>query len=470
MSRRIVKSTDLNSLNKEFFNLERRIGYVQSSNSGGGESVQNITYSALVSAINGSDLVPGKKYRITDYQTVHYILDSDGVQYLDSIITGTLEPLIVTAISDNTTSPVAVSENFPEDIIHYDWNPANWIGDLSFSAETTIITGFKGVIYFRHDTKYDNYMGYDFRNCKFRRWNCTSLNGAWDSETTYNIGSSVQINEGVYYSLLTGNTTEPGGSGQEFWVLLFDLGNFSYFAPAPGFPPQGLDVPDVNDFIDLLTFTPEVYAQGLVRANHFETFRDTEDYWDNRPSILANNIFILNPEYNYYQVYSNKFGFECTDNIYVANGTNSFSNNSFGSFCATNVFQRNFYDNQFSHLCRQNVFGINSNTTLSSFGPMFSQNVCGSIYRSSFLGFFVSNSFKAVDACQFMTQLLANTFVGTMAYNVFQSGITSQQFTALNNLHNSNTGSKNVIRVVDGTPRLTYMDISGTLIVEDPLV
>ena len=38
-------------------------------------------------------------YLLIDFQTVHYIVDGNGQQYLSDIITGTIEPLIITATS-----------------------------------------------------------------------------------------------------------------------------------------------------------------------------------------------------------------------------------------------------------------------------------------------------------------------------------------------------------------------------------
>ncbi|MEO6304883.1 MAG: hypothetical protein ABIP51_17110, partial [Bacteroidia bacterium] len=185
---------------------------VISGGGGSGTPLIDVTYSAIKTLITGSLLVPGQQYRITDFNTVHYIVDGNGNQYLTDIITGTVEPLILTAIGINILDKEAKSALFPHDKIYYDLNPANWLQDLSFSDLTTdsnnpvIVPGFKGVIYFRHDTLLDNYMGYDFRNVKFRRWR--PVYAIWDNLTQYNKGDFVLNNSIVYRAIKSNNSVK----------------------------------------------------------------------------------------------------------------------------------------------------------------------------------------------------------------------------------------------------------------------
>jgi hypothetical protein len=172
------------------------------SASGGGAT--SISYADLMTLIGSSGLTPGAQYLITDYATVHYIVDGNYIPDLTTIITGVTEPLIVTADSVNTIDKEAKSTLYPQDIIYYDPSPTKWLYDLSFSDTSgpTIIPGFKGVIYFRHDTILDNYMGYDFRNVKFRRWD-TNV-GMWSDATPYTRGSFTEYT-GIIYRALTNN-------------------------------------------------------------------------------------------------------------------------------------------------------------------------------------------------------------------------------------------------------------------------
>jgi hypothetical protein len=161
-------------------------------------NVTNTTYSNLMTMIAGSTLISGKNYMITDFATVHYIVDSAGTQY--SINAGTTEPLTVVATSPNTIDKEAKSSTYPQDTIYYDPLPTQWLDDNGFSNSGVIVPGFKGVIYFRYDTLLDNYMGYDFRNVLFRRWNtaCT----AWTSAISTLAGGHVEHSGFVYKASL----------------------------------------------------------------------------------------------------------------------------------------------------------------------------------------------------------------------------------------------------------------------------
>ena len=142
--------------------------------------VTDVTYAELVALIGTSGLEEGCYYRITDFATVHYMIDGYDV-FLDSesnpeINIGTTEPLTVLALSANTISSKVKSELYPDDIILYDWNPDNWKFDLAFSAwDETVLTGFKGVITDRHATFNNVKCGYDCRNVLLRRWEADEL-------------------------------------------------------------------------------------------------------------------------------------------------------------------------------------------------------------------------------------------------------------------------------------------------------
>lgn len=73
----------------------------------------------LTDLIIANSLVPGTKYRITDYQTIHCIPHTTELNINSATYTWTTEPLIVTAITGNTISNLAKSELFPEDEIRY---------------------------------------------------------------------------------------------------------------------------------------------------------------------------------------------------------------------------------------------------------------------------------------------------------------------------------------------------------------
>jgi hypothetical protein len=121
-------------------------------------------------------LVPGQKYLINDYQTVHIIPNTSDVN------TGPVEPLLVTASSTNTLEPIAYSTIFPQDIIYY-----NIENDQDMVPGST-----KGYIYRRIDTLQNNDIGLDYRNVKFRRWQINvTTSDSTGSGSTYSQGAVV---------------------------------------------------------------------------------------------------------------------------------------------------------------------------------------------------------------------------------------------------------------------------------------
>lgn len=119
---------------------------------------ESITYSNLKTKVLASDLIPGRKYLISDYRTI-YIIPGTSPQ-IGSI--GAIEPLVVTATSIDQLSPIAFSPSNPYDIIHYVLNPTLGFRNSGVNS--------KGVIYYREDTLNRNIYPADFREIICRRW------------------------------------------------------------------------------------------------------------------------------------------------------------------------------------------------------------------------------------------------------------------------------------------------------------
>ena len=190
----------------------------------------NITYADLTSAITAKTLIPGARYLITDFRTIHYFSDGN-TTLLDAINTATTEPLIVTATKIDDLNKLAISTVYPQDIIYYDWNPDNWKNDCSFSdclsaepGEETIITGFKGVIYYRKDTINNNTASFDFRGVKFRRWSILNA-PAWSDAVTYAKNDFVNYNNILYISSVDNNLNNVPTANSYKWIGLVDYVN-----------------------------------------------------------------------------------------------------------------------------------------------------------------------------------------------------------------------------------------------------
>ncbi len=216
----------------------------------------NITYADLASAITAKTLIPGARYLITDFRTTHYFSDGN-TTLLDAINTATTEPLIVTATKIDDLNKLAISTVYPQDIIYYDWNPDNWKNDCSFSdclsaepGEETIITGFKGVIYYRKDTINNNTASFDFRGVKFRRWSILNA-PAWSDAVTYAKNDFVNYNNILYISSVDSNLNNIPTANSYKWVGLVDYvdENSKYLA----------------------WYTDVAYTDGVFIYNHVKT-------------------------------------------------------------------------------------------------------------------------------------------------------------------------------------------------------
>lgn len=126
-------------------------------------SAKSITYSALVTARNGSNLIPGTWYRITDYQctTTQEGTSSANHQF----------DILVLATNVNTLSEEARAIQHESDTYFANSKLNAWKIWYCLDNDTTKFawadsTNGKGVIY-RMIDEFNNECGYDFKNIKF---------------------------------------------------------------------------------------------------------------------------------------------------------------------------------------------------------------------------------------------------------------------------------------------------------------
>jgi hypothetical protein len=133
-----------------------------------------VTYLELKALADSSSLVPGSKYLITDFQTLHIIPNTVDRNDANTVIP--VDPLLLTAISINEFDARVQSLLYPKDEIYYDIDNTRW-GVL-------VDTSSKGFITRRIDTELLIDVGQDFRHCVFRRWNADmSAYGSGDGVT-----------------------------------------------------------------------------------------------------------------------------------------------------------------------------------------------------------------------------------------------------------------------------------------------
>lgn len=116
------------------------------------DGVIAVSHSGLKELADTAKLVPGQKYRISDFRTRHTI------PYTSEINTGPIEVLIVTAVTANSLASIVHSESYPQDIIEYEL------------VNTSIDPAFdKGRIIYRKDTSKNVSSYEDWRSVKYRR-------------------------------------------------------------------------------------------------------------------------------------------------------------------------------------------------------------------------------------------------------------------------------------------------------------
>lgn len=144
----------------------------------------NITHAELVSAKNSANLIPGLKYRITDFQTIYDQPDYDENQNprLSGVLKiAEIDPIIVTAMNQSELELEAYQENYPNDTIKY---------ILEFTTPISN-TNTKGRIIERID-EWQNRTDFDHRTVLLKRylnpvgniWN-TYYSSYWDTSLSY---------------------------------------------------------------------------------------------------------------------------------------------------------------------------------------------------------------------------------------------------------------------------------------------
>lgn len=287
-----------------------------------------VTYAQFTDLVNSNSLVAEQSYLMTDYQTIHAITNATSV-----INTGPIEPLLITARTNNTFYPVVNSTLHPEDLITY---------TLDNQRSST-----KGFILKRVDTKKNVTMPYDFRYVKYRRW---KLNPTTWSNIGFNIGNVVQYNNKIYYCLNTHATGSNPETSPAQWKEIMQNNDLYLGHSAANVSitmsstTGGTVVIPYNsaDFIDVPTFpnyeNPEIKdinyntSYGLVNSN-IVVYAPTGT-WFRGITIGVSAINVTVGLSGNYYVYSNTFG--QINNMFLT-GSNTGTGSTSLSFALNNT-------------------------------------------------------------------------------------------------------------------------------------
>lgn len=136
-----------------------------------------VTYLQLTTLISNNQLEEGDFYLITNFKTraiIQFTGDLPSGVGNELVQEGTLEPLLVQALSNNTLSNTAQSILYPQDKILYRLSPLQ--SDYDYQVPNSL-----GVIYYRQDQNVMVSREYDWRNIIFRRWETVIGNGIYAS-------------------------------------------------------------------------------------------------------------------------------------------------------------------------------------------------------------------------------------------------------------------------------------------------
>jgi hypothetical protein len=131
-------------------------------------AIIDILYADLYTLYDAATLVAGQRYRITDYRTKHRIYGT--LLATPEYYTGATEALIVQAVSLNSLALEAYSEDFPQDIIHYELVDSTAGRDALFGDDRCYNDWGcdRGRIIYREDTVHNVSMHCDFRNYRIK--------------------------------------------------------------------------------------------------------------------------------------------------------------------------------------------------------------------------------------------------------------------------------------------------------------
>jgi peptidoglycan hydrolase CwlO-like protein len=479
-----VKSKDfITSSNISLNDVGDRLSVVEDS-----IGIEQITYDNLVQLRNDKLLIPGKKYRITDYvtTTTQENTQSAGHQF----------DIIVTALTENELSEIASAcyheENYNEDNLEnlyisefnseYGWNG----GGCAFTHSG--IRYIDGNIYIEYEDNNNNILIFDFNDkskiyfdssdvIKFIPSYYIAPDYGYNDLTENNV--SLLGDDGFYVpyistydNMVDGNETQISisirkefnrnyfknlGCNLSAWKIWYSLDNSDRFAWADVENGKGViyrmidewgnDCPyDFKNIQFIKTTDDEIiksYTFSLRKEITIDMSSSISKGIDIKDtSIAGNNGLLLNFGGNIAGVHNNvikpyiPLGESENNKQYLNNicfcgygvKFRGYNNNSFSNNCYNNVFGDNCNNNTFGNNCHNNIFG--NGCYYNTLGDTCSSNTFGiSCYNNTFGNHSYSNTLG--DSCGYNTfgkDCGNNTFDITCKLNTFGNGCNNNTF------------------------------------------
>ena len=332
----------------------------------------NITYSELKALRDTSKLVPGRQYRITDYETIiNGNVTSGGVTKQLFRSAGHPFDIIVMADSVNTLNENARAIQHTDDTYFASQNLKAWQLKYCLDNDTTrfnwAISSGKGVIFYLKDER-DNECGYDFKNIQMKRFRITAVDlTSLDVFSTGTINTKYKTNcidhlVGTYLGTIKASDLLPVRNDfitineSDFkWVYTFNR--------------------TTNDFASC-----EDASLAYARVNSIKM-----------ASGRLNNIAFVNKSNTIVGVHIEINGMDSSfgNHIYGVNIGFGFQNNIIGTNCYLNNIKENYKDNIMIDNCSHNFINGNNHNNIILFSSF--QNVYGAGVSNCILS--LDNSF-----------------------------------------------------------------------------
>ena len=359
-------------------------------------TIIEVTYSELTALVAGSNLIPGRVYLLTDYMTV-YEQPVSG----DTISSGVVEPLYITAASTNGLNNVCMSQLYPQDVVYYEIT-----GDINNGYGTEGFT--KGKIYRRIDTIYNNDIGTDWRHVKYRRYRLNVIN-EYTVSSSYVTGDVVFSGSGIYICV----EDDPNSStlSSKKWLrYLYDKGTYR-------------SVGILNTTINLYNSETAIIscAEGEYQDYLLFPIIDGNDYYSD--GDIYNNFIAT---YNLF----NNVVYSRFDNNYI--DTNGFLSNNIGDA------KRNHVNFTFSG---------------NNIGTFIGNTIDGSVSSTGFN----SNHINDFQGCYINSTFRYNCIIGNFRWNTIGRDFNGN--TILDNWNNNNVGEyvqSNLITGIFNNVNISY--------------
>ena len=374
--------------------------------------VISTTYANLKSLRSSSKLIPGRRYRITDFVTT--VANDPEARSANHPF-----DIIVLATDTNTLQEEAFAAPHEGDTYFKNCKLSAWkvwycLDNDVARFQWADATNGKGVIY-RLVDEFNNDCPYDFKNVQFKRYKVqrTSEQNLDEFMGWLNDGSSP-----MYFGMKDSSVFKTNSSDFK-WKYTFNTlvetdasvsvnKPISFTYAIPSYPYNNVIKPNIaviNEDGDIKNNV--IYLNNIVFLDYFEDNDIQEDF-----------AFV---------VYGNTFGSNCHS---MTLGRKCY-NNTFGNDCNNNSFGNNCHDNLFGNCFQNNTLGIDCN--YNTFGNSCQSNTFGCYCDNNKLGNSFDNN-KLGDSCNyniFGNDCANNMFGNSCAYNTFG-----------NNFRNNNLGNR----------------------------